>query len=292
MVSGYPVRICTGGFSAGCKGTYASVRPHRHTCGNYWNTVANVDASVSRCRSIGKIIARDLRLVASRLYRMAFTWPRVTCRHYIIPLFRRRPPGLHKPYKRKERKGKHTLNNYATYVLVRIHKSRYRLVPLRATFRRIRRRGKIHLHLTYTKGGKNPCRRHLYLAEIQWSNEVWRREEKRTNRRKECSINHFFSGPEFRNSIDPFPSLLSLGPQFLLISTPKLIRHPTCHPVPHSWFISRRGSYLGVVHISVWFLVGIFRVVELPFMTWHRLDLPLPVPFIAIGDLQSYTSIV
>jgi hypothetical protein len=29
-----------------------------------------------------KIIARDLRLVASRLYRMAVTRLRVTCRHY------------------------------------------------------------------------------------------------------------------------------------------------------------------------------------------------------------------
>ena len=58
-----------------CKGTYACVRPHRYTYGNYRNTVANVDASDSRCRCIGKIIARDVRLVASRLYRMAVTRP-------------------------------------------------------------------------------------------------------------------------------------------------------------------------------------------------------------------------
>jgi len=66
---------------------------------------------------VGKIIARDLSLVASRLYRMAVTRRRVTCRRYSIPLFRRRPPGLHKPYKRngKERKA---LNNHAAYVLV------------------------------------------------------------------------------------------------------------------------------------------------------------------------------
>jgi hypothetical protein len=56
-----------------CKGTYACVRPDRYTYGNYRNTVANVDASDSRC--IGKIIARDLRLVASRLYGMAVTRP-------------------------------------------------------------------------------------------------------------------------------------------------------------------------------------------------------------------------
>jgi len=57
------------------KGTYARVRPHRYTYGIYWNTVANVDASDSRCRCRGKIIARDQRLVACRLYRMAVTRP-------------------------------------------------------------------------------------------------------------------------------------------------------------------------------------------------------------------------
>jgi len=49
---------------ARCKGWYASVRPYRHTYGNYgirlqtWTRVI-----VNRC--IGKIIARDLSLVAS-----------------------------------------------------------------------------------------------------------------------------------------------------------------------------------------------------------------------------------
>jgi hypothetical protein len=95
----------------------------------------------------GKIIARDLRLVASRLYRMAVTRPRVTCRRYIIPLFRRRPPGLHKPYKRPE-KERNALNNHAAYVLVPTEKSRYRSVPFRVTFRRIRRMGKLHLPFT------------------------------------------------------------------------------------------------------------------------------------------------
>jgi len=66
---------CICGVPGSCKGTYASVRPHLHTCGNYRKTVANVDASDSRCRCICKIITRDLRLVASRLYRMAVTWP-------------------------------------------------------------------------------------------------------------------------------------------------------------------------------------------------------------------------
>jgi len=117
----------------GCKGTYACVRPRRYTYGIYWNTVANVDASDSRCRCIGKIIARDLRLVASRLSRMTVTRPRVTCRRYSIPLFRRRPPGLNKSYKRngKERKA---LNNHAAYVLVLTQKSRYRLAPYGGLF--------------------------------------------------------------------------------------------------------------------------------------------------------------
>jgi len=72
------------------------------------------------------MIARDLRLVASRLYRIAVTLLRFTCCHYIIPLFRRRPPGLHKPYKRK---GKKALNNHAMYVLVQTQTSRHRLAP-------------------------------------------------------------------------------------------------------------------------------------------------------------------
>jgi hypothetical protein len=134
-------------FPGDSKGTYACIRPHRYTYGIYWNMVANVDASDSRCRWIGKSIARDLRLVASRLYRMAVTRPQVTYRRYSIPLFRRRPPGLHIPYKRqvKERKA---LYNHAAYILVQAEKSRYRSVPLRVTFRRIRHPGKLHLPLT------------------------------------------------------------------------------------------------------------------------------------------------
>jgi len=67
------------------------------------DTVANKVASDSRCRCIRKIIARDLRLVASRLYRMGVTQPRVTCRRYNIPLFRPRPRGLYKQYNKKEK---------------------------------------------------------------------------------------------------------------------------------------------------------------------------------------------
>jgi len=65
-----------------------------------WIMVAHVDSSDCRCRCIGTIIARDLRLVASRLYKTGVTrpWTRhVQPCHYIIPLFRCRPPGLHNP---------------------------------------------------------------------------------------------------------------------------------------------------------------------------------------------------
>jgi len=50
--------------------------------------------------------------------------------------------------------------------------------------------------------------------------EEKRREERRRNRRKE-------------RPIDNSPLLPSLGPQFLLLSTPELIQHPTSLPVPH-----------------------------------------------------------
>jgi len=65
-----------------------------------WIMVAHVDSSDCRCRCIGKIIARDLRLVASRLYKTGVTrpWTRHVQRcRYIIPLFRCRPPGLQNP---------------------------------------------------------------------------------------------------------------------------------------------------------------------------------------------------
>jgi hypothetical protein len=95
-----------------------------------------------------KIITRDLRLMASRLYRMAVTQPQVICRHYILPRIRRRPPGLNIPYmKGNEMKGKQTLNNRTAYVLLRNNESRYQWVPLRVKFRRIWHKGKLHLHM-------------------------------------------------------------------------------------------------------------------------------------------------
>jgi len=134
-----------------CNGAYASVRPYRHTYGNYgirlqtWTQVI-----VKWC--IGKIIARDLSLVASRLYRMAVTRTWVTCRRYIIPLFRRRPPGLHKPYKRKgkerETKNETIILHTQSYEPISPTTDRYSSM---ATFRRIRRTGKLHIHWLVVK---------------------------------------------------------------------------------------------------------------------------------------------
>jgi len=104
----------------------------------------------------GKIIARDPSLVASRLYRMGVTRPptrhvplagTLTACRCIIPLFRSRPPGLQPPVQGKERKGRKQSNKRSVYVLVRSNKSRYQSVPHRATFRRIRCTGKLHVQL-------------------------------------------------------------------------------------------------------------------------------------------------
>ena len=83
-----------------CKGKYTCARLRRLTCGDWVDMVSNVDSSDCRCRCIGKIIVRNLRLMASRLYTTWVThpWTRHVqpCR-YIIPLSRCRPPGLRNP---------------------------------------------------------------------------------------------------------------------------------------------------------------------------------------------------
>jgi len=73
-------------------------------------------------------------------------------------------------------------NNRSTYAIIRTHKSHDRSVPRRVTFRWIWRTGKIHLHLTDSDGGINPCRRDLFQAEIQ------RREEKNRETRKHPKV--------------------------------------------------------------------------------------------------------
>jgi hypothetical protein len=52
-----------------------------------------------------KIFDTNQSVVLGDQYKLALTRHRVTCRRYIIPLFRRRPAGLRKPvYKRNEEK--------------------------------------------------------------------------------------------------------------------------------------------------------------------------------------------
>jgi len=95
---------------AACKGAYASVRPHRHTYGNYgirlqtWTRVI-----VNRC--IGKIMARDLSLVASRLYRMAVTRPQSRVAVTLSPSFGADLLGCINHTREKEKKGKKVLYN-------------------------------------------------------------------------------------------------------------------------------------------------------------------------------------
>ena len=92
----------------------------------------------------GKIFDTDLSVVPGDLYTMALTRPRVTCRRYIIPLSRRRPPGLPMPvYKRNE--GKETKNE----TIILRTQSYEPISPTTdqhssmATFWRIRRTGKL-----------------------------------------------------------------------------------------------------------------------------------------------------
>jgi len=110
---------------------------------------------VNRC--IGKIITKDISLVASWLYRMVVAQTWVTCRRYIIPISRRRPPGLHKPYKRK-RKERQTRNetiisHAQLYEPLSPTTNRYSSM---ASFRLIRCMGKLHRHWLVVKPMPTP----------------------------------------------------------------------------------------------------------------------------------------
>jgi len=99
------MRRCQAVQREGCKGRYACVRPHRYMYENYRNTVANVDASNSRCRCKGKIIGRDLRLVVSRLYKMAVTRPGSRAAIRVSPSLGADLLGCKSQYNRREWKG-------------------------------------------------------------------------------------------------------------------------------------------------------------------------------------------
>jgi len=63
-----------------CKGEYRHVRPCTARDGNWEDTVAHKDLTDYMCRCVGKIIARDLRLMASQLYKTVLPGPgHVTC---------------------------------------------------------------------------------------------------------------------------------------------------------------------------------------------------------------------
>jgi transposase InsO family protein len=99
---------------------------------------------VNRC--IGKIIARDLSLVARRLYRMAVTRPQSRVAVTLSPSLGADLLGCMNRTREKERKGK----KYYTFI-VRTYS--YEIISpatnwysSMATFRQIRRTGKLHIH--------------------------------------------------------------------------------------------------------------------------------------------------
>jgi len=138
-----------------------------------------VDSSDSTYRCIGKIIARDRSLVASRLYRMAVTRPQSRVAVTLSPSLGADLLGCLNRTRETERTGKKALYIPAMYVLVRNHKSRYRLVQLNGDLSADPAHGETRHPLT---GGKNLCRRHLYRAEIQ------RREEEKRETRKHLKV--------------------------------------------------------------------------------------------------------
>jgi len=126
-----------------------------------------VDSSDSKYRCIGKIIARDLSLVASWLYRMAVTRPQSRVAVTLSPSLGADLLGCITV--QEKRKGKKALYIHAAYVLVPNDKSRYRLGQLNGDLSADPAHGETPLPL---EGGKNRCRRHLYQAKIQrWEEE-------------------------------------------------------------------------------------------------------------------------
>jgi hypothetical protein len=133
----------------------------------------------SREEVSGKIIARDLSVMASRLDRMAVTRPQSRVAVTLSLSLGAALLGCINCTRERERKGKKSLYIPAVYVLIRNHKSRDRLVQLNGDLSADPAHGETPHPLT---GGKNLCRRHLYWAEIQ------RREEEKTELRKHLRV--------------------------------------------------------------------------------------------------------
>ena len=130
-------------------------------------------------RFIGTIIARDLSLVAIRLYRMAVTRPQARVAVTLSPSFGADLLGSINHTREKQRNGKKELYIHAAYVLVQNHKSHYRSVEHNGDLSADPAHRETPHPLT---GGINPCRRHLYGAAIQ------RREEENRETRKHPKV--------------------------------------------------------------------------------------------------------
>ena len=135
--------------------------------------VANVDSSDYICRRVDVKVRLSLEIEGSRRADYMI-WPlpgpgHVTCSRAVTLSLSLGADllGCQSQYKRKdERETKNETIILHTQLYEPISPTTDRYSSM-ATFRQIRRTGKIHLHLTYSEGGKNPCRRHLYRAEIQ-----------------------------------------------------------------------------------------------------------------------------
>ena len=89
------------------------------------DTVADVYGTDSRCGFIGKIFARDLRLVASRLYMMAVTRPWVMYCRYLIPICGADLVGCIKGSRDEEWKGDTLMPRTYSYEIIRPSTDQY-----------------------------------------------------------------------------------------------------------------------------------------------------------------------
>ena len=138
-----------------------------------------MDSSDTKYRCIDTIITRDLSLVASRLYRMAITRPPSLVAVTSSPALGADLLGCINCTRERERKGKNALYIPAAYVLVRNHKSCYRLVQLNGGLSA----DPAHQETPHPFiGDKNHCWRHLYRAKIQ------SREEEKGETRKHFKV--------------------------------------------------------------------------------------------------------
>jgi hypothetical protein len=202
------------------------VWPHRYMYGNYWNTVANVDASDIRWRCIGKVIARDLRLVASRLYKTAVTRPGLHAAMTLSPSLGTDLLGCIISTREKERKARKAFNNHAGYVLVQAEKSRYRLAPY-GSLSVDPAHGETPPSIDWDPEVVKPVPTPFIPGRDPKKLKVWRTEEKRWNRRKERPIDNFppvlssqtllthylrFRASDFNSSISPLRNSYIIWP--------------------------------------------------------------------------------